>query len=277
MKKIIVIHGPNLNLLGKREPDTYGRVTFDELNSMLRKAALKAGVELGIAQSNHEGEIVDIIQKADGNFEAIIINPGAYTHTSIAIRDAIAAVGIPTVEVHISNIYKREDFRHKSYISEVAAGVRFGFWDKQLHARHPTAPADRRRRAAHGVVLRPEDRRPAAVHRGQGCGGVSGVVSAPGPERGHGQATAHQQMRRRPAAPITGQRRALRPGSLRPALRPARTRPAIDRHRQRPRKEARRSSRWPAELAVPLLSLWKHGTDYEPRAAASPVLVLTPA
>ena len=127
MKKIIVIHGPNLNLLGKREPDTYGRVTFDELNSMLRKAALKAGVELGIAQSNHEGEIVDIIQKADGNFEAIIINPGAYTHTSIAIRDAIAAVGIPTVEVHISNIYKREDFRHKSYISEVAAGVISGF------------------------------------------------------------------------------------------------------------------------------------------------------
>jgi len=127
MKKIIVIHGPNLNLLGKREPDTYGRVTFDELNSMLRKAALKAGVELGIAQSNHEGEIVDIIQKADGNFEAIIINPGAYTHTSVAIRDAIAAVGIPTVEVHISNIYKREDFRHKSYISEVAVGVISGF------------------------------------------------------------------------------------------------------------------------------------------------------
>jgi 3-dehydroquinate dehydratase II len=127
MKKIIVIHGPNLNLLGKREPDTYGGVTFDELNNMLRKAALKAGVELGIAQSNHEGEIVDIIQKAGENFEAIIINPGAYTHTSIAIRDAIAAVGLPTVEVHISNIYKREDFRHKSYISEVAAGVISGF------------------------------------------------------------------------------------------------------------------------------------------------------
>jgi 3-dehydroquinate dehydratase-2 len=127
MKKIIVIHGPNLNLLGKREPDTYGNVTFDELNNMLRKAALKAGVELGIAQSNHEGEIVDIIQKTDGKFEAIIINPGAYTHTSIAIRDAIAAVGIPVVEVHISNIYKREDFRHKSYISEVAVGVISGF------------------------------------------------------------------------------------------------------------------------------------------------------
>jgi 3-dehydroquinate dehydratase II len=127
MKKIIVIHGPNLNLLGKREPYTYGNVTFDELNNMLRKAALKAGVELEIAQSNHEGEIVDIIQKAGEKFEAIIINPGAYTHTSIAIRDAIAAVGIPVVEVHISNIYKREDFRHKSYISEVAVGVISGF------------------------------------------------------------------------------------------------------------------------------------------------------
>ncbi len=84
MKKIIIIHGPNLNLLGKREPDTYGRVTFDELNGMLRKAALKAGVELGIEQSNHEGEIVDIIQKADGNFEAIIINPG-HTHTRASL------------------------------------------------------------------------------------------------------------------------------------------------------------------------------------------------
>ncbi|MHB8174042.1 MAG: type II 3-dehydroquinate dehydratase [Nitrospirota bacterium] len=127
MKKILVIHGPNLNLLGQREPDTYGRITFDELNGLLKKSASKAGVELEIFQSNHEGEIVDIIQKASGQFEAIIINPGAYTHTSIAIRDAIAAVGIPTVEVHISNIYNREEFRHKSYISGVAAGVISGF------------------------------------------------------------------------------------------------------------------------------------------------------
>ncbi len=127
MKKILVIHGPNLNLLGQREPDTYGRITFDELNGLLKKSASKAGVELEIFQSNHEGEIVDIVQKASGQFEAIIINPGAYTHTSIAIRDAIAAVGIPTVEVHISNIYNREEFRHKSYISGVAAGVISGF------------------------------------------------------------------------------------------------------------------------------------------------------
>lgn len=127
MKKMLVIHGPNLNLLGKREPQTYGRVTFDELNSLLRKSAAKADVELEIFQSNHEGDIVDTIQDADGKFEAIIINPGAYTHTSVAIRDAVAAVSVPTVEVHISNIYNREEFRHKSHISGVAAGVISGF------------------------------------------------------------------------------------------------------------------------------------------------------
>ncbi len=124
---MLVIHGPNLNLLGRREPEIYGRTTLDEINKMLTKAAKKAGVKITIDQSNHEGAIVDMIQGAIGTQDAIIINPGAYTHTSLAIRDAIASVGIPTVEVHLSNIYKREDFRHDSYIAGVAAGQICGF------------------------------------------------------------------------------------------------------------------------------------------------------
>lgn len=121
--KILVVHGPNLNLLGKREPEVYGSTTIDEINSFLEKEAKSLGTEIEFAQSNSEGEIVDRIQKAMGNFDGIVINPAAYTHTSIAIRDAIASTGIPTVEVHISNIYKREDFRKVSYISGVALGV----------------------------------------------------------------------------------------------------------------------------------------------------------
>lgn len=127
LKKLLVIHGPNLNMLGKREPEVYGTLTLDEINGKLKDAAARAGTELTIEQSNHEGAIVDIIQQAAGRYGAIIINPGAYTHTSIAIRDAIAAVGIPVVEVHLSNIYKREEFRHHSYISGVAAGQVAGF------------------------------------------------------------------------------------------------------------------------------------------------------
>lgn len=125
--KILVIHGPNLNMLGKREPDVYGRTTLEEINKRLSDGAKKAKVGLETFQSNHEGEIVDAIQGAMGKFGAIIINPGAFTHTSVAIRDAIAAVGIPAVEVHLSNIYKREEFRHHSYISGVAAGQIAGF------------------------------------------------------------------------------------------------------------------------------------------------------
>lgn len=126
-KKVLVIHGPNLNMLGKREPEVYGRTTLEEINAKLNAGADKAGVGLEIFQSNHEGEIVSSIQDALGKFGAIIINPGAFTHTSVAIRDAIAAVGIPAVEVHLSNIYKREEFRHHSYISGVAAGQIAGF------------------------------------------------------------------------------------------------------------------------------------------------------
>lgn len=127
MKKILVIHGPNLNLLGKREPEVYGMLTYDELNERIKAAAVRAKAEVQIKQSNHEGEIVDFIQHAPGRFGAIVINPGAYTHTSIAIRDSIASVGIPAVEVHLSNIYKREEFRKRSYIAGVAAGQISGF------------------------------------------------------------------------------------------------------------------------------------------------------
>jgi 3-dehydroquinate dehydratase-2 len=125
MSKILVIHGPNLNLLGRREPEVYGNITLAEINQKLKKLAKEKQVELEIIQTNHEGEIVDEIGKTDAN--AIIINPAAFTHTSIAIRDAIAGRGIPTIEVHISNIYKREEFRHKSLIAGVCVGQISGF------------------------------------------------------------------------------------------------------------------------------------------------------
>lgn len=127
MRKILVIHGPNLNLLGKREADIYGRITIDEINDSLRKEARSGKVSLEIMQSDHEGEIVERIGKARGLFDAILINPAAYTHTSVAIRDAISAVNIPTVEVHISNIYAREDFRHTSLVAPVVKGQISGF------------------------------------------------------------------------------------------------------------------------------------------------------
>jgi 3-dehydroquinate dehydratase-2 len=127
MKKILVIHGPNLDLLGQREPDIYGRTTLKEINSALRKIAAKRKTALEIKQSNHEGEIVDLIGKAKNKYCAILINPAAYTHTSVAIRDAISSCGIIAVEVHLSNIYSREEFRHKSLISPVAKGTILGF------------------------------------------------------------------------------------------------------------------------------------------------------
>ena len=127
MPKILVIHGPNLNLLGAREVDVYGKVTIDDINAELTKIAKVKNVALEIMQSNHEGDIVEAIGKAKGAFDAILINPAAYTHTSIAIRDAISAVNIPTVEVHLSNIYAREEFRHTSLITPVAKGTILGF------------------------------------------------------------------------------------------------------------------------------------------------------
>jgi len=125
MKKavnILVIHGPNLQLLGKREPDIYGRVTLKSIDAALRKIAAARGAKLEIIQSNSEGEIVNVIGEAPGKFAALVINPAAYTHTSVAIRDALAAVGLPTVEVHLSNIYSREEFRHKSLSAPVVTG-----------------------------------------------------------------------------------------------------------------------------------------------------------
>ena len=124
---ILVIHGPNLNLLGRREPDHYGNLTLDMINALLRDAAQKERVTISFYQSNAEGELVDAVHNAIGAIDGIIINPGAYTHTSIALRDAILAAGIPVVEVHLSNIYCREDFRQHSYISGVALGVIAGF------------------------------------------------------------------------------------------------------------------------------------------------------
>lgn len=128
MSKILVIHGPNLNLLGEREKDIYGQTTLADINALLEKEAVDLKLKLHFVQSNHEGDIVDVIGKAkkDG-FEAILINPAAYTHTSVAIHDAVRAVQIPTVEVHLSNIYSREDFRHKSLVAPVAVGQISGF------------------------------------------------------------------------------------------------------------------------------------------------------
>lgn len=123
-QRILVLHGPNLNLLGTREPDVYGSLTLADINQRLEALAKARGAELSVFQSNHEGALVDRIQEAgrDGT-EYIVINAAAYTHTSVAIRDALAAVRIPFVEVHLSNVYKREEFRHHSYLSSTAQGV----------------------------------------------------------------------------------------------------------------------------------------------------------
>ena len=125
--KILVLHGPNLNLLGRREPDQYGTITLPAINTLLQNQARKDGVELSCMQTNSEGELVDAVQNSMGTVNGILINPGAYTHTSIALRDAIAAAALPVVEVHLSNIYSREEFRKHSYISGVALGVISGF------------------------------------------------------------------------------------------------------------------------------------------------------
>ena len=127
MKKILVIHGPNLDLLGQREPGIYGKVTLEQINNSLLKAAKKRKAALRIIQSNHEGKIVDAIGKAKAKFDGILINPAAYTHYSVAIRDALAALDIPKVEVHLSNIHAREQFRKTTMTGEVADGIISGF------------------------------------------------------------------------------------------------------------------------------------------------------
>lgn len=127
MVSIFVLHGPNLNFLGTREPSIYGTQTLEDINCSLVQLAGELGVQVSALQSNSEGVLVDAVQSAFGVHQGILINPGAYTHTSVALRDAIAAVGLPTVEVHLSNVYRRESFRHHSYIAPVAIGQISGF------------------------------------------------------------------------------------------------------------------------------------------------------
>ena len=124
---ILVLNGPNLNLLGRREPEIYGNLTLEDINGQVQQEAEKLGVQVSFNQSNHQGVLVDSIHQAMGVCQGLLINAGAYTHTSVAIRDAIAGVGIPTVEIHLSNIYKREEFRHHSYIAPVSIGQISGF------------------------------------------------------------------------------------------------------------------------------------------------------
>jgi 3-dehydroquinate dehydratase-2 len=125
--KILVLHGPNLNLLGTREPGVYGRLTLDEINTRLMELGESLGVEVTCRQSNHEGVLIDALHEARNWADGVTFNPGGYTHTSVALRDAVAAIGIPVVEVHMSNVYAREEFRHKSLLSAVCRGKISGF------------------------------------------------------------------------------------------------------------------------------------------------------
>jgi len=125
--KILFLNGPNLNLLGQREPEVYGRTTLKDIEAKVRERGAKLGAEIDFRQSNLEGELVAWIQQSKGNFNVIVLNAAAYTHTSIALRDAISAVGVPTIEIHLSNIHAREEFRHKSIIAPVCRGQISGF------------------------------------------------------------------------------------------------------------------------------------------------------
>ena len=125
--KILFLNGPNLNLLGQREPEIYGKMTLADIEAKVRERAAKLGVKVDFRQTNSEGELVAWIQQAKGEFGVIVLNAAAYTHTSVALRDAIVAVGVPTIEIHLSNIHAREDFRHKSLIAPVCQGQISGF------------------------------------------------------------------------------------------------------------------------------------------------------
>ena len=126
-QKVLVIHGPNLNMLGKREPGLYGHMTLAEIMESLKQKGTSLGFDVDVFQSNHEGELITRIQDAAGNYDGVIINPAAYTHTSIGIRDAVLLLDVPVIEIHLSNIYKREPFRHKSMIADAATAQLAGF------------------------------------------------------------------------------------------------------------------------------------------------------
>lgn len=128
--KILFLNGPNLNLLGQREPEVYGKTTLADIEAMVRERGKRFGAEIDFRQSNLEGELVAWIQQARGNADVIVLNAAAYTHTSIALRDAILAVGVPTIEIHVSNVHAREEFRHKSLIAAVCCGQISGFGPK---------------------------------------------------------------------------------------------------------------------------------------------------
>lgn len=133
--RILFLNGPNLNLLGQREPEVYGRMTLADIESMVRQRGKQMGVEIDFRQSNLEGELVGWIQQARGKADVIVLNAAAYTHTSVALRDAIAAVGLPTIEIHLSNVHAREEFRHKSLIAPVCRGQITGFgWHSYMLA-----------------------------------------------------------------------------------------------------------------------------------------------
>jgi 3-dehydroquinate dehydratase-2 len=130
---ILFLNGPNLNLLGQRQPEIYGQTTLADIEAKLRELAAEAGVTMDFRQSNHEGELVTWIQQAHGKFAVIVINAAAYTHTSVALRDAISAVAVPTIEIHLSNIHAREEFRHQSMIAAVCRGQIAGFGEQSYY------------------------------------------------------------------------------------------------------------------------------------------------